>query len=178
MTVPAVITAPRTKLVIDFLTAAGWDTTPELGYPLFPGPEILVSPDRAVFITGSGGPGYTTEEGGTDAWSFQARTRGPSDDPLAAQAAAQLLDWTILVPCPRAPTTHRSPPPSGAARRGSAGIYPEWTSRCTAGRTTPGGSDTPPSSGAHTRTCTPRKGTPARTCDTRPRMPSPPHPAR
>src|ERR1035441_5029676 len=89
MTVPAVITAPRTKLVIDFLTAAGWDTTPELGYPLFPGPEILVSPDRAVFITGSGGPGYTTEEGGTDAWSFQARTRGPSDDPLAAQAATQ-----------------------------------------------------------------------------------------
>jgi hypothetical protein len=101
MTVPAVITAPRTQVVIDFLTATGWDTTPELGYPLFPGPEILVAPDRAVFITDSGGPGYTTEEGGTDAWSFQARVRGPSDDPLAAQAAAQLLDWTILTAsCP------------------------------------------------------------------------------
>ena len=96
MTVPAVITAPRVQVIIDFLTAAGWDTTQESGYPLFPGPEILVSPDQAVFITDSGGPGYTTEEGGTDAWSFQARVRGPSDDPLAAQAAAQLLDWMIL----------------------------------------------------------------------------------
>ncbi len=96
MTVPALITAPRTQVVIDFLTAAGWDTTQETGYPLFAGPEILTSPDKSVFITDSGGPGYTTEEGGTDAWSFQARVRGPSDDPLAAQAAAQLLDWTIL----------------------------------------------------------------------------------
>src|ERR1039457_6632297 len=96
MPVPAVITAPRTQVIIDFLTSTGWDTTQETGYPLFPGPEILVSPDRAVFITDSGGPGYTTEEGGTDAWSFQARTRGPSERPLAAQVAAQLLDWAIL----------------------------------------------------------------------------------
>ena len=96
MTVPAVITAPRTQVVIDFLTAAGWDATQETGYPFFPGPEILVSPDKAVFITATGGPGYTTEEGGTDAWSFQARVRGPEDDPLAAEAAAQLLDYVIL----------------------------------------------------------------------------------
>lgn len=96
MTMPALITTPRAQVIIDFLTAAGWDTTQESGCPLFAGPEILVSPDRAAFITATGGPGYTTEEGGTDAWSFQARVRGPSDDPLAAQIAAQMLDWTIL----------------------------------------------------------------------------------
>ena len=96
MTTPAVITTPRTQVVIAFLTAAGWDVTQETGYPLFPGPEILVSPDRAVFITPTPGPGYTTEEGGTDAWGFQARLRGPSDDPQSAMAGAQLLDWTIL----------------------------------------------------------------------------------
>lgn len=101
MTMPAVVTTPRTQVIIDFLTAAGWDTTQETGYPLFAGPEILVSPDRAVFITATGGPGFTTEEGGTDAWSFQARLRGPSDDPIAAEVAAQVLDWTILTaPCP------------------------------------------------------------------------------
>jgi hypothetical protein len=98
---PAVITTSRASVIIAFLTAAGWDATQETGYPLFPGPEILVSPDKAVHITATGGPGYTTEEGGTDAWSFQARLRGPSDDPVAAEIAAQMLDWTILgAPCP------------------------------------------------------------------------------
>jgi len=96
VTTPAAITQPRAQIIIDWLTLAGWDTTQETGFPLLPGPEIVDEPDQAVFITPSGGPGYTTEEGGTDAWSFQARTRGPADDPLSAQAAAQLLDWTIL----------------------------------------------------------------------------------
>jgi hypothetical protein len=96
MSIPAVITTPRTQVVIDFLTAAGWDITQETGYPLFPGPEILVSPDKAVHITMTPGPGYVTEEGGADAWGFQARLRGASDDPEGANAAAQLLDWTIL----------------------------------------------------------------------------------
>jgi hypothetical protein len=96
MTVPAVITTPRTRVLIDWLVSAGWDITQETGYPLFPGPEILPSPDRAVFLTPTPGPGYTTEEGGTDAWGFQARLRGPSDQPDAAQAGMQLLDWTIL----------------------------------------------------------------------------------
>ena len=96
MTTPAMITTPRATVVIDFLTSAGWDATQETGYPMFPGPEILTAPDKAVFITATGGPGYTTEEGGTDAWSFQARVRGPADDPDAAEAAAALLDWTIL----------------------------------------------------------------------------------
>ena len=101
MTTPAVITVARSQVVIGFLTAAGWDATQEYGYPLYPGPEILAEPDKAVFITATGGPGYTTEEGGTDAWSFQARVRGPADDPIAAEAAAQLLDWTILsASCP------------------------------------------------------------------------------
>lgn len=96
MTTPALITTPRAQVIIDWIASAGWDITQETGYPLFPGPEILFEPDKAVFITPTGGPGYTTEEGGTDAWSFQARLRGPADDPLAAQAAVQLLDWTIL----------------------------------------------------------------------------------
>jgi len=96
MTTPAVILTPRVTIVIDWLTMAGWDTTQETGYPLLPGSEILAMPDKAVFLTPSGGPGYVTEEAGTDAWSFQARLRGPADDPLAADAAAQLLDWAIL----------------------------------------------------------------------------------
>ena len=90
------ITVPRVQLLIDWLTLAGWNTTQETGWPLYPGPEILTEPDKAVFLTCTGGPGYVTEEGGVDAWTFQARLRGAADDPLGAQAAAQLLDWTIL----------------------------------------------------------------------------------
>jgi hypothetical protein len=104
VTTPAAITTPRVTVIIAWLTAAGWNGTQETGYPLYAGPEILTEPDKAVFVTATGGPGYVTEEGGTDAWSFQARTRGPADDPFAAQAAAQLLDWTIL----------RGPRPSSA----------------------------------------------------------------
>ena len=96
MTIPAVILTPRVTVIIDWITLAGWDTTDELGYPLLPGSEILVMPDKAVFITFSGGPGYVTEEAGVDAGAFQTRLRGNSDDPLGAQAAAQLLDYTIL----------------------------------------------------------------------------------
>lgn len=90
------IATPRAQLIIDWLTSAGWNVTQESGFPLYPGPEILFEPDKAVFITPTGGPGYVTEEGGADAWSFQARLRGGADDPLGAQASAQLLDWTIL----------------------------------------------------------------------------------
>ena len=96
MTTPALITVPRAQLLIDWLTVAGWDGTQETGYPLYPGPEILNEPDQAVFVTPTGGPGYVTDEGAADAWSFQFRLRGSADDPLGAQAAAQLLDWTIL----------------------------------------------------------------------------------
>lgn len=96
MTTPAVIITPRVTVIIDWLTLAGWDTTQETGYPLLPGSEVLAMPDKAVFLTPSGGPGYVTEEAGTDAWSFQARLRGGADDPLGAQAAAQLLDYVIL----------------------------------------------------------------------------------
>jgi hypothetical protein len=86
----------QTQLIIDWITGLGWDTTQEIGYPLLPGPNILNEPDQAVFITGSGGPGYITDEGSVDASTWQARLRGPSDDPLAAEAAAQLLDNLIL----------------------------------------------------------------------------------
>ena len=86
----------QTQVVIDWIKSTGWDTTQESGYPLMPGPEIIQEPDKLVHITGTGGPGYTTEEPATDAWTFQARVRGPADDPLAAEAAADLLDATIL----------------------------------------------------------------------------------
>lgn len=95
MTTPLII-LPRVQLVMDWLYLAGWNTAQEIAYPLYAGPEILAAPDRAVFITLSGGPGYTTEEGGTDAWTFQARLRGPADDPMTPMAAAQLLDHLIL----------------------------------------------------------------------------------
>lgn len=96
MTTPAAISVPRTQVIIDWVALTGWDVTQETGFPLLPGPEIVDEPDQAVFITPSGGPGYTTEEGGTDAWSFQARVRGPADDPAAAEMAALLLDYRIL----------------------------------------------------------------------------------
>jgi hypothetical protein len=89
------VTAP-TQVIIDWITSLGWDVTQESGYPLKPGPEIREEPDRLVHITGTGGPGYTTEEPATDAWSFQARVRGPANDALAAEAAAVLLDTMIL----------------------------------------------------------------------------------
>jgi hypothetical protein len=85
-----------TQVVIDWITSLGWNGTQELGYPLFPGPEILIEPDKAVFITGTGGPGYQTEEGSIDAWQFQARVRGTTDDAYGPEAAALLLDQLIF----------------------------------------------------------------------------------
>lgn len=89
-------TVAKTQLVIDFIASLGWDDAQETGYPLYPGPEILTSPDKAVFITPTGGPGYVTEEAGLDNWGFQVRLRGPSDDPLAPELAIQQLDYLIL----------------------------------------------------------------------------------
>ena len=86
----------QTQVIMDWITSLGWDTRQESGYPLLPGPEIVDEPDKVVFVTGSGGPGYTTEEPATDAWAFQARVRGPSDDPLAPEDAARQLDALIL----------------------------------------------------------------------------------
>lgn len=93
MTTPVSVT----QVVMDWITALGWATAPEsTGYALFPGPEIISSPDRAVFITCTGGPGYLTEEGGLDGVTFQARVRGPADDPLSPQGIAQALDALVL----------------------------------------------------------------------------------
>jgi hypothetical protein len=89
-------TVAKTQLVIDFITSLGWDVTQESGYPLYPGPEILTSPDKLVTITPAGGPGYVTEEAALDTWTFQARVRGPADDPVTPELAAQQLDWAIL----------------------------------------------------------------------------------
>jgi hypothetical protein len=96
MSVPAAITTARDQLAADLIVSLGWDDTPESGFPVSPGSEIHANPDQVVFITVTPGPGYVTEEGGADAWAFQARVRGPADQPQAALAAAQLLDWMIL----------------------------------------------------------------------------------
>jgi len=84
------------QVVCDWIASLGWDNRQELGFPLYVGPEIIADPDKAVFITGTGGPGFTTEEPATDAVTFQARVRGPADDPLAARLAADTLDALIL----------------------------------------------------------------------------------
>lgn len=93
MTAP---TVAMTQVVIDLLTLLGWAGEQELGYPLFPGIEILTEPDRAVFITATGGPGFTTEEGATDAWSFQARVRGPTDETYEPEVMALWLERMLL----------------------------------------------------------------------------------
>lgn len=90
------MTVSRTQVIMDWISSLGWDIQQETGYPLFPGPYIVKSPDRAVHITGSGGPGYVVEEGLPQACTFQARVRGPSDDPFEPEAAAQDLENLIL----------------------------------------------------------------------------------
>lgn len=93
MTMPAVA---MTQVVIDWLTSLGWDVTQELGYPLIDGTYPLEEPDRVVFVTATGGPGYVTDEGSVDAWSFQLRVRGTTDDPYSPMLAAQQLDFLVL----------------------------------------------------------------------------------
>lgn len=85
-----------TQVIIDWITSLGWTQQPELDYALLDGTYIVEEPDRAVFITPTGGPGYVTEEGSADAWSFQARVRGTTDDPNGSLQTATLLDIMIL----------------------------------------------------------------------------------
>lgn len=85
-----------TQVIIDWITGMGWPVEGEFGWPLFAGPEILDMPDRAVFITGTSGPGFVTEEAGLDARSFQARLRGPSGDLFTAETMAQALDRLLI----------------------------------------------------------------------------------
>lgn len=97
-------TIPRTQLVMDLITALAnasgnpplISVTEETGYALFAGPEILSDPDRAIFVTPAGGPGWVTEEAALDTWSFQLRVRGPDDDPLAPELAIQQLDFLLF----------------------------------------------------------------------------------
>jgi len=86
----------QTEMIIDWLAGLGWDGRQELGFPLLPGPYVPPEPDRAVVITGGGGPGYLTEEPSIDGSNFQARIRGAPDDGYATEEAAQLLDQLIL----------------------------------------------------------------------------------
>lgn len=84
------------QVIIDWITSLGWAQQPELDYALLEGTYIMEEPDRAVFITPTGGPGYLSEEGAVDGWSFQARVRGTTDDPNGVLQAATLLDIMIL----------------------------------------------------------------------------------
>jgi hypothetical protein len=86
----------KVTVLMDFISGLGWNVTQETGFPLFPGPEILTSPDRAVFLTPTSGPGWVTEEAALDCWGFQFLLRGAADDPVGAQLAAQQLDVLIL----------------------------------------------------------------------------------
>jgi len=88
-------TVTQTQMIIDWLIGLGWNTTEEAGAPIVPGPRILPSPDKIVHITGSGGPGYVLD-GAADSSLFQARWRGPSNDPIAAEALATLMDSMIF----------------------------------------------------------------------------------
>jgi hypothetical protein len=89
-------TIAQTQVIIDWIRSLGWDDAQELGYPLLPGPLILSEPDRSVWITGSGGPGYVTEEGSVDASTFQVRVRGTMDDIYGPELVAGQLDFLIL----------------------------------------------------------------------------------
>jgi hypothetical protein len=84
----------QTQVIMDFIAGQGWDDRQELGFPLFPGPFIERSPDKAVFITGAGGPGYVLD-GAADASNFQARVRGGQNDQFSAELAAEKLDFLI-----------------------------------------------------------------------------------
>jgi hypothetical protein len=84
------------QVICDWIASLGWDSREELGFPLRPGTFIYDDPDKIVHVACTGGAGYTTEEPATDAVSFQARVRGPADDPLAARLAADTLDALIL----------------------------------------------------------------------------------
>jgi hypothetical protein len=85
----------QTQVIIDWIVGLGWDNTEETGAPVVPGPYIQTMPDKIVHITGGGGPGYL-DEGALDSNLFQARVRGPADDPFAAEALATLLDSMIF----------------------------------------------------------------------------------
>lgn len=84
------------QVMCDWLPTLGWDTTQETGYPVLPGNYFQDVPDRIVFATLAGGPGYTTEEAATDAGSVQLRLRGPDGDPDEPGEMMAQLDQLIL----------------------------------------------------------------------------------
>jgi hypothetical protein len=88
--------AGLTDAIISWVGLLGWDVTQETGYPVYEGAYIREEPDRIVFVTGAGGPGYVTEEGSADAAQFQFRVRGPADSSGETEAAAHLLDSMVL----------------------------------------------------------------------------------
>lgn len=96
MTFPAPPAVAKTQVLMDFITSLGWDGTEETGYPMRPGPEVQTSPDRLLTLTPTSGPGWATDEGSLDTWGFQARLRGPDDDPLEPELKSQQLDAMIL----------------------------------------------------------------------------------
>lgn len=91
-----ITTIPVNKIIADWIATLGWDMTQETGWPVVSGPEMPDAPDKIIVLTGSGGPGYLTEEAGIDGQTFQARLRGPANDADAAQAAIKQLDELVL----------------------------------------------------------------------------------
>jgi hypothetical protein len=97
MTFPqAVPVTAKVSVVIALIEQLGWDTTQESGWPLQPGPEIQTNPDRLLTITVTPGPGWITEEAALDCWGFQARLRGPENDPITPGLMIQRLDVMLL----------------------------------------------------------------------------------
>lgn len=98
MTTPQPVpTVAKVTVIMDWIESLGWDVTQESGYPMYPGPEVTdIGPARALFITPTPGPGWLTEEAAMDCWGFQARLRGPDDDPVMPSLMMQRLDVLIL----------------------------------------------------------------------------------
>jgi hypothetical protein len=84
-----------TASLLTWLLSLGWDATQETGAPLFMGPYIPEMPDKCAVITPTPGPGFQLEAA-ADASAFQARVRGPQNDPAAAETLAFALDALIL----------------------------------------------------------------------------------
>lgn len=64
--------------------------------PVLPGSLVGTAgyPDKALFITGTGGPGLLLE-GATDVQNFQFRWRGLQGDPASAYADAEVFAKTL-----------------------------------------------------------------------------------
>jgi hypothetical protein len=98
------------------ITIAGlgtWLHSAEIGLdvaiPVLPGSLIDTPgyPDRALFVTSTGGPGLQLDDFGSDVQNFQFRWRGAEGDPGVAYEDTEILAKTLDLKLVRAsyPTT-------------------------------------------------------------------------